>query len=290
MALTSSGSSLAASGARRFLKALPGQSGVGNTDTAWEYFGRENPYFGVLTRDRFSRERLDGDGRADFFASGEDYIATMFETTRRQLLPDFRPSRALDFGCGVGRLAMPLARRCQEVVGVDISDSMLAEAAANSSEAGLSNIELVKSDDELTQVNGTFDLVHSFIVFQHIPHKRGEVILRALIDRLRAGGVGILHFTYANSTSTPLSRRALTAAYVRFPGLHGLRNLAKHESAAQPHMQMNRYDLNRLLRVLQETGCHRVHVRFTEASYYGFPLYGVILYFSKHRLDVGAYA
>src|SRR5580700_9118948 len=102
-----------------------GVKDMSNTDRAWEYFGRENPYFGVLTRDRYSRERLDGDGRAAFFASGEEYVAEMFDTTQKELRPDFQPIRALDFGCGVGRLALPLARRCQEVVGVDVSDSML---------------------------------------------------------------------------------------------------------------------------------------------------------------------
>jgi len=54
-------------------------------------------------------------------------------------------------------------------------------------------------------------------------------------------------------------------------------------------MQMNQYNLNRILRILQESGCHRVHVRFTETGYYGEPFYGVILFFQKHRLDVTAH-
>ena len=92
--------------------------------------------------------------------------------------------------------------------------------------------------------------------------------------------------TYANSTSTPHWRRLLTKAYERVPFLHQLRNLAKREKFGLPPMQMNLYDLNRIFRILQEGGCHDIHVRFTEASHYTFPIYGLILHFSKRSLDV----
>jgi hypothetical protein len=45
-------------------------------------------------------------------------------------------------------------------------------------------------------------------------------------------------------------------------------------------MEMNAYDLNRLLWVLQENACHRVHLRFTD---HGGPR-GVVLYFKKEPL------
>jgi len=32
---------------------------------------------------------------------------------------------ALDYGCGVGRIAVPLAERCERVYGVDLSPSIL---------------------------------------------------------------------------------------------------------------------------------------------------------------------
>jgi SAM-dependent methyltransferase len=258
---------------------------VSDTDGAWEYYGRENPYYGVLTNERFSRDRLDAEARSAFFASGQEHLASILRTVHDHLDPDFRPTRALDFGCGVGRVTLPLAEVCESVVGVDISESMLAEAAANAAAAGLPNVEFVKADDRLVEVNGTFDLVHSIFVFQHIECRRGNLIARSLVDRLREGGVGVLQFTYADASRTPRWRRTLTAAYARSAALFKLRSLVKRQPLSRPQMQMNKYDLNRLLQMLQESDCHDIHVRFTEASHYSFPLYGVILHFSKRRFD-----
>src|SRR4051812_1141904 len=63
---------------------------------AWEELARREPYFSVLTDDRFLSDRIDDAARAAFFATGEADIS--------RLLGDFRPESALDFGCGVGRL------------------------------------------------------------------------------------------------------------------------------------------------------------------------------------------
>ena len=96
-----------------------------NTDRAWEYFGRETPYYGVLTDPQFSPANIDSRAKEAFFTSGEDYVEMVLETVHHQLDSDWKPGRALDFGCGVGRLTLPLARRCESVVGVDVSESML---------------------------------------------------------------------------------------------------------------------------------------------------------------------
>jgi len=72
--------------------------------------------------------------------------------------------------------------------------------------------------------------------------------------------------------------------------LYGMRNVLKGRPFDEPMMQMNRYDCNRLFRILQESGCHNVHVRFTETGYFGYGFYGVVLYFRKERTDVTAHA
>jgi len=265
-----------------------------NTDRAWKIYGESDPYFGVITDGRFMKGRMDSAAKAEFFSSGETYISKAFDVVRSSIAPDFVPKRGLDFGCGVGRLTIPLGRRCETVVGVDISPSMLDEARKNAIEAGLSNAEFVASDDQLTRATGSFDLVHSFIVFQHIRPARGEAILRQLLGRLTEDGIGILHFTYANLAETSLERRARRRLRERFPTLYDLRNVVKtggqlsasevasrlRESLRRPHMQMYRYDLNRLFEMLQESGCHDVHVRFSQSS-----RLGVILYFRKRRFD-----
>lgn len=259
------------------------------TDEAWEHFGKNRPYFGVLTQDRFTPENLNRDTKAEFFESGQRYIDWML-TGVRHLSPDCQPGRALDFGCGVGRLALPLARACGSVVGVDVSESMLAEASRNAQEQGIDNVAFVKSDDSLSRVTGTFDLVHSFIVFQHIPPDRGKVIFQRLVNLLNDDGIGVLHVTYSFASGASRWRKILKAIKHSAPFLVGVHNVVKGHSFSEPIMQMNEYDLNELLRLLQESGCHDVQLRFTETNVQGQPFYGVSLYFRKRAVDVRLHA
>ncbi len=67
--------------------------------------------------------------REIFFRTGEHCVAIMFGAW-----PEFQAlarERVIDFGCGVGRLLIPLARNFEHAVGVDVSEVMLAETASN---------------------------------------------------------------------------------------------------------------------------------------------------------------
>ncbi len=242
------------------------------TDAAWERYGSEDPYFGVLTHEKFRRDRLTEANKEEFFATAVYHVAEMLETIRRHIDPEFRVGRALDFGCGVGRIVIPLAAYASEVTGVDVSDSMLKEARRNCDARQLRNVELVKSDDELSLLKGPYDIAHSFIVFQHIPVPRGEILFRRIVELLAPGGVGVLHLTYAKGQApgwrgvvkdrVPLAREILARRRQRL-GLPA-------------EMQMNPYDLNRLFTILQAARITELHVEFTDHGDRR-----VVLYFRK---------
>ena len=146
-----------------------------NSDKSWETLGRTDPYYGVLTSERFRSKNLDASARDEFFASGSQSMVDLLKNIEGKLGPIARGS-ALDFGCGVGRLVLPLAAELgfESATGVDISPSMLAEARKNADRAGLKNIEFVVSDDGLSRLQGTFDFIHSFIVL----HEGADVRVR----------------------------------------------------------------------------------------------------------------
>ncbi len=218
------------------------------TDEHWEHWGKHAPYFGVDTDERFRHP--DAAALDDFFASGESHILQVVSAIRA-FAPEFEPTRALDFGCGTGRLLVSLSRLAP-VVGVDVSPSMLAEARKSVDLRGVgSRVDLVQSDDRLERVSGTFDLVHSFIVFQHIPTPRGMAIASRLLEMLRPGGVAALHFTHTRKASW--LRRMWANARVRFSWLHALANLATGRTGAP--MQMNCYSLPELLVLFASRGC-----------------------------------
>jgi SAM-dependent methyltransferase len=262
----------------------------GKTDEAWEYYGKKDPYYGVLTHDGFKTSELTEDAKKAFFATGERYVESVFATVQAHFDPAFHPTRAMDFGCGVGRLVIPFARRCDAVVGVDVSPSMLETARANAREQGLANVSFVQGDDTLSRVTGPFDFIHSFIVFQHIPPKRGLEIFRRQISLLKEDGIGALHFTYSWNGEVSPARKLLSIGQHRVPLVNMLTNMVKRRPLKEPPMQMNEYSVNRLLQALQECGCHDVHLGFSETSVRGHGFYGVTLFFRKRALDTRAHA
>ena len=102
-----------------------------DTNADWEHLARTEPYWSVLSEDVYKLDKLDDKHLKQFFASGEALTAKIFETIERHYSESFRPKRALDFGCGVGRLLIPLSKRCEQVVGVDVSETMLEIAREN---------------------------------------------------------------------------------------------------------------------------------------------------------------
>jgi len=255
-----------------------------DSDQAWEYYGRTEPYFGVLTSPEFRSSELNDEAKARFFESGERYVELVLQHVRETLDPSFRATRALDFGCGVGRLSLPIARLCESVVGVDVSDSMVECARSNAAAFGITNATFVKGDDQLSALSGTFDFLNSLIVFQHIPPARGEAILQKMLSLLREGGIGALQFTYTFESSTPLVRQLMVRAYAKLPFVWNARNVLKGRPFGEPMMQMNEYDLNRVFRILHEAGCHLINTRYTETGSFGHRFYGVIIVFQKERV------
>jgi SAM-dependent methyltransferase len=216
-----------------------------STDRSWESHGRREAYYGVLATDRFRNANLSESVIAEFMLSGEGHIDDVLGYVERNMGP-VRRGRALDFGCGVGRLLLPLARRFEQAVGLDISDSMLAETQRNAEKAGVSNISVAHSPDELPP-GETYDFIHTVIVLQHIPLARGEALIAALLSRLTPGGVAALH------VNLKLRRTRLRAfcSFLRrnFTPLNVPANLLSGRPWNEPMMQMNEYRLDRLYQI-----------------------------------------
>jgi SAM-dependent methyltransferase len=229
----------------------------------WEHLARD-PYYAVLNEEGFRQGRGAADARARFDQAGEQDVAETVAEIRRFIDADFRPARALDFGCGVGRLTIPLARVCGHVTGIDISRTMIDEARRNCEARQIRNVTLSTSDAFFESESSTpeFDFIHSYIVFQHIPPRAGRWLAGNLVQRLTPGGIGALHFTYARRASR--TRRVVHRLRRTIPGLNVLANLVQHRPLREPLIPMYRYDLAELFALLRDHGCAHVHARLTD--------------------------
>ena len=220
-----------------------------STDKAWERFGRDEPYFGVLAHEKFSPGKIE-QNRDEFFASGEGAVAQIIGQCEKHFGKLGR-GRALDHGCGVGRLTFAFARQFDNVVALDVSPSMLAEARDNARRFGLSNVAFELSDDWLSKAGGTFDFVNSHMVLQHVPVRRGLRIVERLLEKLDPGGGFHFHFSVRSDS---LRSRALWWASHHIPGVKIVQNIIARRRWNAPAMQMNNYPINRVVALLASRG------------------------------------
>ncbi len=218
-----------------------------NPHNSWRRWGERDPYYAVLLDARHRRTVLDGASLAALYASGERYVAWL-EQQFDLLAPNRQRQRALDFGCGVGRITLALAPRYQAAIGVDIAPGMLREAEKQASSRGIANARFVASLDSVEPV----DAICAFSVLQHMDQAEAEATTRALIDRLRPGGVGAIHILIADRRSW--LRRLYTSLVRQAPLLRLPLNLLRRRPLFDPLVQMNPHSLARLVGVLQSAG------------------------------------
>jgi SAM-dependent methyltransferase len=244
-----------------------------STDIAWEEWGRRDPYFGVITDPKYRRSEMNDHIKREFFATGESHVHGVLTTIRKHVDPEFVPRKVLEFGCGVGRLLIPFAKISNEVVGLDVSPSMLQEARRNCGEHQLRNVRLIVSDDSLSALTGSFDFIHSCIVLQHIPVERGRAIFAELLRHLRPGGVGAVQLTYSKTRFASTHGNAPPAPTTAPSSEVSTQLIA---TGPDPEIQMNSYNINEILFLMQCQGVQQFHVEFSD---HGGEL-GVYLFFA----------
>ena len=153
----------------------------------YEDLGRKDPLWAVLSFREARGNRCDPEA---FFARGRDEIAAALAYLGELGLEPAR-ERALDFGCGAGRLSQALCEEFREVVGVDISASMI-ETAEKYNRHGDRCRYLVNTADDLRLLGeGEFDFVYSNITLQHVPPEASTRYIREFFRVLRPGGVAL---------------------------------------------------------------------------------------------------
>ncbi len=234
-----------------------------STTKVWKTFGKEDPYYGVLSDEKYRLKNIDDKGIDDFFETGWSFANETISRIDNHFKIDFSKASILDFGCGLGRLTIPFSKlTSNKVVGIDVSPDILEMAKSYALKYQSENIEYVLYDGESIPEIGQFDFINSYIVLQHIEKNIGFNLIKQMLDMLKIGGVLQIQVTYGNT----LPKLKYLHYYLRsnFASYNSLYCLLKNRSLkAEPIMQMNRYDPEKMFKLLSAYSSS-VHVEFTD--------------------------
>lgn len=150
----------------------------------WERRAREDANYYVAFGRREQEE-------AEFEATAADVVRNLDRELRRfGGAAEIARLRALEIGCGPGRIMLPMSRRVAEIRGVDISEGMIRRAEERLRGAVNARASVNNGADLAEFENDSFDFVYSYAVFQHIPSE--EIVwsyLRESRRVLRPGGL-----------------------------------------------------------------------------------------------------
>jgi SAM-dependent methyltransferase len=191
-----------ATGERRLPLALPPLSIAWETDgpseqalleyveATWTALGNVEPHWSVLGSAHFKASEIAAN-RAEFYGSGAYDLGIIESVLARHGLRAEAFHRVVEYGCGVGRVTLHLARVFRDVLALDISVSHIGLAREAALESGVTNVQfrLVTGTD--FGMDGPFDLWFSRIVLQHNPPPIIARILRRMFSLLAPEGLAI---------------------------------------------------------------------------------------------------
>jgi 2-polyprenyl-6-hydroxyphenyl methylase/3-demethylubiquinone-9 3-methyltransferase len=174
-----------------------------------------------------------------------------------RLLPQRRPLRVLDIGCGTGAWAVHWVTHGCKVTGVDIDPEVIARARLREQLANANAFQGVVADaTRLPPDIGKFDVVTLNSLLEHVPNWRAAINRAA--RAVAPGGMLFLHTTNrrhpfqeetSHFPSYPWLPRAIRDRSRRSP-IKQRHDLAHHTDAAAVH----RFSYPQLSRVLRELG------------------------------------
>jgi ubiquinone/menaquinone biosynthesis C-methylase UbiE len=173
----------------------------------WNQFGKEDPLWAILVQQDKKGNKWTPD---EFFEIGRKEIASVMEYVQKLGLLQQR-GRALDFGCGVGRLTQALASYFDEVVGIDIAPSMVM-LAKQYNRFGARCAYRVNDQDNLRLFPDLeFHFIYTNMVLQHMKPEYAKSYIKEFLRVLKPEGVLIFQLPSRN-LATPRRRESTIEA------------------------------------------------------------------------------
>lgn len=158
--------------------------------TAWEHLGDEKAHYSVLSNDDFLPDKLDG-SIDTFWGSGNTEAAQAVRALDLYGSTQLEKKVCVEYGCGVGRVTVSLAKSFKFVHAYDISRNHLDLARARANEVGATNIAFHECANDFRVAMEPCDFFYSVIVLQHNPPPVIAELIRIALTALKPGGIAM---------------------------------------------------------------------------------------------------
>jgi ubiquinone/menaquinone biosynthesis C-methylase UbiE len=150
----------------------------------WEGFAKDNPLWAINTAETdWTLEK--------FFKTGSNEIDDLI-IYLKNLNKQISHKKALDFGCGVGRLTKPLTNYFDKVYGIDISPTMI-EMANEFFQGDECEFILNEKDNLELFENNSIDFIYSNITLLHMEIKYSKKYITEFLRILKPGGIIVFY-------------------------------------------------------------------------------------------------
>ncbi len=157
----------------------------------WEEFAQKDPLWSILPLPEKKNNRWKID---ELYKTGHDEIESVMNYIKGLKL-NIKYERALDFGCGVGRLTQALCGYFDVCIGVDISLGMLKIASNYNNYKERCSYILNCSSNLKIFKDTVFDFIYSNIVFQHLPPALTLGYIKEFLRIIKKNGIIVFQIT-----------------------------------------------------------------------------------------------
>lgn len=228
----------------------------------WEGLAKTDPFWAMCSdpskkNNKWNKEAL--------FKTGEVEIARVMNYIKTLGVSIDFGGDALDFGCGVGRLAQAMSKYFRFIHGVDISSTMIKLANQYNKCSSKCHYYVNDSEKFPFSSNNYFNFIYTNNTLQHIPTKYNKNYLKEFVRTLKSNGVLIFQIPHYYKSKTNMFTRLRRRLRIRtnLKILFGLYDFSKIKGTYS--MQMNYIPENIVKNIINSAGGNIIDIVTTNS-------------------------